>query len=294
MSTIRPYNAGRVGIYDDEYVSIETLTASSVYEAFKSNLVSSRLGMKFFEEVYVPSLDAEQQQINSDILYKKFAQILSVKQADPKGEPERYRVTFNHGVAATAAEWVERYINLAIQQTKNELREQIDSEQGAQLTALQARLDSALEIAESERTFQIMQLKEGLFVAEAIGLEYPSEQSDKASFGGNRFIDNDLIYTRGAKTLRAQLTVLQNRKNPEAFVQEYAKMKEYTKLLTNYSLDDSRAEVVVIDSLAEPPSTLIKPKKTMIVAVGVVLGGMLGLFAALLRSAIRKRMQPAQ
>lgn len=139
-----------------------------------------------------------------------------------------------------------------------------------------------------------MQLKEGLFVAEAIGLEYPSEQSDKASFGGNRFIDNDLIYTRGAKTLRAQLTVLQNRKNPEAFVQDYAKMKEYAKLLASYKLDDSRAEVAVIDSQGEVPSAPVKPKKTLIVAVGIVLGGMLGLFAALLRSAIRKRMQPAQ
>lgn len=52
--------------------------------------------------------------------------------------------------------------------------------------------------------------------------------------------------------------------------------------------------LVSLDQLATQPSRAVKPKKVMIVAVGIVLGGMLGLFAALLRSAIRKRSQAQQ
>ena len=43
-----------------------------------------------------------------------------------------------------------------------------------------------------------------------------------------------------------------------------------------------------IDSMPSQAS-LVKPKKSLIVALGIVLGGMLGVFAALIRSAIRKR-----
>lgn len=43
-----------------------------------------------------------------------------------------------------------------------------------------------------------------------------------------------------------------------------------------------------IDSMPSQAS-LVKPKKSLIVALGIVLGGMLGVFAALIRSMIRKR-----
>lgn len=44
-----------------------------------------------------------------------------------------------------------------------------------------------------------------------------------------------------------------------------------------------------LDRAPSKPSVTVKPKKKLIVAVGFVLGGMLGVFVALLRSAIRKR-----
>lgn len=47
-----------------------------------------------------------------------------------------------------------------------------------------------------------------------------------------------------------------------------------------------------IDSMPSQAS-LVKPKKSLIVALGVVLGGMLGVFAALIRSMIRKRKNAA-
>ncbi len=45
--------------------------------------------------------------------------------------------------------------------------------------------------------------------------------------------------------------------------------------------------VFTLDSPAALPQTPIKPKKTLILASGLILGGMLGLFAALLRNMLR-------
>lgn len=128
-----------------------------------------------------------------------------------------------------------------------------------------------------------------MYIAESIGLEIPTALSDKASLGGARYIDNDLIYTRGAKTLRAQLQILENRVSDEPFIKGYRELKTHLGLLKAYTLDDTQTSVVVVDEAAEVPTAPIKPKKTMIIAVGIVLGGMLGIFVALVRIAIRAR-----
>lgn len=287
---IQPYNKSRVGFYD-EALPVENFSVETVYGAFKTNLDSSRLQNRFFEEVYLPSLPAEKQAGTRDGLVKAFRQTLQVKKSDPKANPELYTVSVTHTDSVLAADWANRYIEMATTETKQQLAARIESERDLLVTALQAQIKSMLEIAKNERESQIRRIQEALFIAEATGLEDPSSQSDKASFGGNRFIDNDLIYTRGAKTLRAQLAVLQKRENDEAFIEDLAKTREQLGLLSSYQLSDANAQVVTIDQQAETPEIPVKPKKTMIVAVGIVLGGILGIFAALLRSAIRKRKE---
>ena len=54
-------------------------------------------------------------------------------------------------------------------------------------------------------------------------------------------------------------------------------------------MDNNQVAVATIDELAEVPVKPIKPKKSLIVAIGALLGGMLGIFIALIKAAIRKR-----
>ncbi len=91
-----------------------------------------------------------------------------------------------------------------------------------------------------------------------------------------------------------QVEILKSRENDDLFLAELAEQYKEISRLKGLKVNMDNLKMVSVDQLAVQPASPIKPKKTMIVAVGVVLGGMLGLFAALLRSAIRKRMQPAQ
>lgn len=50
-----------------------------------------------------------------------------------------------------------------------------------------------------------------------------------------------------------------------------------------------KLNLVRIDQVAVEPANPIKPNKKLIVAIGIMLGGMLGVFVALIRSMIRKR-----
>ena len=283
-AAIQGYNQGRI-----KELRESPLAVAHVYKTFKKNLTSLRLRTAFFEEVYLPSLNAEEQEANRDALLKRFNQVLSVKQGDVKTNPDLYKITVELDDPVVAADWVQRYIDGAVVATKLELRDDIEAEQKVQVNALTVETNALLETEKKKREDQIKILEEALHIAESIGLENPSPLSDKASLGGNRYIDNDLIYTRGAKTLRAQLSNLEKRSSDEPFIAGFRELNIRLELLQNYTLDDSTVKVVELDEAAEVPATPIKPNKKLIVAVGIVLGGMLGLFTALIRSMIRKR-----
>lgn len=88
-----------------------------------------------------------------------------------------------------------------------------------------------------------------------------------------------------------QIQILQSRENEDLFLAELADKEKAIARLNGLKLNMDTLSLVTLDQPATQPSRAIKPKKTLIVAIGLVLGGMLGIFAALLRSAIRKRQQ---
>ena len=86
-----------------------------------------------------------------------------------------------------------------------------------------------------------------------------------------------------------KIEVLQARENEELFLAELADNRKEISRLKNIQVNMDALKLVRIDQTAIEPISPIKPKKSLIVAVGIVLGGMLGVFAALIRSMIRKR-----
>ena len=64
--------------------------------------------------------------------------------------------------------------------------------------------------------------------------------------------------------------------------------QEQLSFLKTVEVRPENVSVFTLDSAAEVPETPIKPKKSLIVALGIVLGGMLGVFIALVRVLIRR------
>ena len=84
-----------------------------------------------------------------------------------------------------------------------------------------------------------------------------------------------------------QIQVLQQRENEDLFLTDLAKLREEQSRLRNLKVDFDSLQLVTIDQRAIEPSKPIKPKKTLILALGLVLGGMLGVFIALVRGMLR-------
>lgn len=284
---IQDYNEGRIGAFRN--TQVKELTAESVYDVFKKNLNSLQLKNTFFEEVYVPSLSSDEQKADRNTLVNKFNNVFKVTKANSEDIPNSYKISVKLGDAEKSAKLINEYIEHAVAATKYEIKNNIKAEQKVYLDTLVTQVKSLTETTKTKRLDEINRLKEALYVAEYINLENPSEEIDKASLGGNRYIDNDLIYTRGAKTLRAQLEVLESRVNDDPFIPNLRELNTQISLLRNYNLDDNNITVVTIDEAAITPTKPIEPRRKKIVIAGLLGGGMLGILAGLIRGLIRNR-----
>jgi LPS O-antigen subunit length determinant protein (WzzB/FepE family) len=85
-----------------------------------------------------------------------------------------------------------------------------------------------------------------------------------------------------------QIEVLNKRENEDLFLKDLAIWREESARLRNLRFDVADLKLVSIDQIAVDPLRPVKPKKALILVLGVVLGGMLGLFITLLRNVLRR------
>ena len=190
-------------------------------------------------------------------------------------------------------------------------------------------LDALREELKVRRQNRIMQLDEAISIAKSLGIKKPATPSSLANetrtsgsvirtevnsqqnplyFMGTDALnaERDALLARESDDFTSgriveintalkllehnrQIEVLQARENEDLFLTELAENRKEISRLKGLEVNMDSLNLVRIDQSAIEPISPIKPKKSLIVAVGFVLGGMLGVFAALIRSMIRKR-----
>lgn len=190
-------------------------------------------------------------------------------------------------------------------------------------------LEALREELKALRQNRIMQLEEAIAIAKALGIKKPTTPSSLGNTNrstGNVIrtevnSHQNPLYFMGTEALNAErdtllvrkndeftsarivdiktklkllehnrkVEMLKARENEDLFLSELAENRKEISRLKNLKVDMDKLKIVHIDQVAIEPVSPVKPNKKMIVAVGFVLGGMLGLFIALIRSMIRRR-----
>ncbi|UVE19028.1 Wzz/FepE/Etk N-terminal domain-containing protein [Pseudomonas sp. LS44] len=287
LADIAAYNMGR------SEAELPDFTVEKVYSIFTQNLRSDGLRREFFEEVYLPAETVSQVAKAKDQLWENFNNKLSVSNPDMKNSPQRFAVTVQSVEPGRTAEWANMYVERAANKTRQDMADTVAAEISARVRSTQSRISVLRESARKLREDRIARLSEALMVADKVALQAPQVKASRTSSDGElkQFVDGNLMYMRGAKAIRAELDVLQNRKNDDPFITDLRKLENKLDFLAKVSVSPDGVEVFTLDSAAEVPETPIKPRKALILALGLVLGGMLGVFIALIRGMLAKRRE---
>ena len=188
---------------------------------------------------------------------------------------------------------------------------------------LQDELVALREALKTRRTHRIQQLNEAISIADSLDIRTPTTPSAMAETprGGAQVIRTEVtnqempLYFMGTEALTAErdalaarqsddfiepriaeihselamlghnreVEILQAREEEDLYLSDLAVLREEAARLKGINLDTERLRLVRLDQPALNSQEPVKPKKAMIVALGLVLGGMLGIFLALIR-----------
>ncbi|VEF16283.1 LPS O-antigen chain length determinant protein WzzB [Stutzerimonas stutzeri] len=193
---------------------------------------------------------------------------------------------------------------------------------------LQDELSTLRDELKTRRTNRIQQLNEAISIAESLGIRKPTSptaMSDSAR-GNTQVIRTEVtnretpLYFMGTEALTAErdalvgrksddfiepriaeiqselamlennreVEILRSREGEDLYLSNLAELREEAARLKGIKLDTDRLRLVRLDQPALEPSNPVKPKKAMILALGLVLGGMIGVFVALVRSLVNR------
>ncbi|WP_425317280.1 Wzz/FepE/Etk N-terminal domain-containing protein [Stutzerimonas chloritidismutans] len=300
LSDIAAYNAGRTesSLYTSSsdrdstqpnQAPLKPFTTDDVYAVFTRNLRSQSLRREFFKDFYLPSLPEEERSGPQDRLWLKFNELISINAPD-KQRPELIEVSVQQNTPDLAAAWTNQLISKASAASGRNMQRNVSSELNTRIHSIERRIASLRSTAQQRRADRIAILREALIVANAVGMSSPQVTAGRTSSSDelSEFIDGSLTYMRGAKAIEAEMKVLEARQSDDPFIPELRSLQEQLSFLTTIDVQPENVSVFTLDSAAEVPETPIKPKKTLIVALGLVLGGMLGVFIALIRVMMRR------
>lgn len=91
-----------------------------------------------------------------------------------------------------------------------------------------------------------------------------------------------------------EIEVLNRRENEDLFLAGVQPVRAEVARLRNLSIDMSRLKLVTIDKQALEPLRPVKPQKALIILLGLVLGGFIGAFIAVVRHLVKTRQPQPQ
>ena len=274
----------------EDTVLLKPLKTSDVFNLFSQVLNSASLRNEFYEAVYLPSLTEEARNKPAEALRKELGKIVEVKLSSKSDEPDVVTVTLPND-PNKAQEWANLYITMAGDKARNSLVQDRSAEVANIVSALTTNIGLLRSQAKMEREREIARLSEAYYIAKEIGIEEPQKPDGKMLEEGANYIDRNLPYLRGTKALAAQLYVLQNRKDDDPFIPELSNLQQQLNFYQSLQFNSKQVSAYTFDHPAELPDFPIKPKKSLIVVIGFLLGGMIGVGVALVRVMIRNRRE---
>lgn len=256
------------------------VSPNDAYGYFMRHVASSALQRAFYEEYIAPAADGDADAAGP----RRFGKDGPLTVTLPRNAADNNIVTMTwqgHD-PDKLVEWANLYVEAAISESQNELAQNLVSQIDALHTSLDEQVETLRAGARMKREQEVATLEDALELAAAIGLENPPVAGNLVSS-----YTGETTYMRGTKALETQIALLKNRSSDDLFIPGLVDILELQTLLGKADVQPEQIAVARIDEVASIPDGPIKPRKALILALAIVVGGMAGIFIVLMRQMFR-------
>ncbi len=301
LSPANPSQLNSIKIITSQLNSNYAVSPESVFDDFEKQLTSQYTLEYVFQNTALAA--AAKADTNSRIALtlakKEFKKNLSIH-FDKTSNTPRISIKYN----ATNQDESARVINeLLIPYAQEVVLKTIKENIDASAVIAKKRLD--IEIRRLESNFKsnnqlrITELNEALDQAIAAGIPKADIQDISPT------LIEEAAYLLGEKILRSRIKLFHEKiskykfytqNSPESddlkpYIRGVADKIYQLERLDQLTVDYSQIQPVLMEQEAVPPAIAIKPKKSIIGLIGIILGGMIGLFIALMKIAVQNRRE---
>jgi len=260
------------------------ITPEKAYHLTILNLKSRSLRRRFFDEHGLANRIGSGGDVEL-VFEKNFNQALKVDQE--KKHKEFVTVSFEGDNAELAAQWVNGFLALVQKETVNALMGDMQDRIKNAKRELRAAIAAKRKLAKQRRLDRIAELEEAIQIAKNMGLEENPLITD--SKGAKAITMNQLpLYMMGTKALQAELNALRHRRDDDPFIEGLRNLQEQLAKLERLEFDPKNIRSFRLDQKAIPPKRPFKPKRMLVVALSLIAGLALGMFAAFFAEAFAK------
>ena len=271
--------------------SSQSKSQSQSFNDFLQILKSNQLRKTFLsqEGVKATLFSPETSSQKALIALEKMALVETPK----KGPTIEVSLNFQFKDAALAAYYANQLVQLAVDQYRANTAQTFASEKNQEVNKLKDQQESLISTHEGRLNKEITKLQEAYEIARKLKIDEPVESRNMSvkTKARSSVITEEMryLYSQGARALSAEIETVSERKKNLSMVDGLLEIQQRLALLSSVSFDAAKVMPVTIDLAAEAPEQRIKPKRSLIVALSGLVGGMLAIMFVLIRNAVRNR-----
>jgi chain length determinant protein (polysaccharide antigen chain regulator) len=225
--------------------------------------------------------------------FNGFDKLFSITLSNPKKDAEQFiEVKLDLTDAGLATDFLNQYVEFALASRLQQIKHTLSNKLAAQADKLEYDASLIREKYYTGKIYRKLVLAEANQIATAVG-------QLNSVFSKNEVLADvkDMpLYLYGTKALKAESKALENREKTaknlpygeEHFIEGLPEILFKINQLKNIEIDFSKVSIAQVDEKATVPSRPIKPRKSLILALGLIAGGFLGLITALLVGAYKR------
>jgi len=269
---------------------VEALNISGI-----SQISSADIFVKFTENL--KSVSLREQFVDENPQFSSLrGNVPNIKEV-PKNEVGGVIVSLLGNNAKHVADWLNGFILFAERKTVDDLLGGVEAKIANQRREIENQLQIARDFARQRRLDRIALLENQIAIARATNIfdRQPSGYSvtESQRFGEALDILQGPMYMRGVKELTAEKEALEKRKNDEPFIAGFRDKEEWLAQLDTglkqLLAARATARAVRVDQPAIQPKLPVKPMRMRVLALGILLGGIVGVFAAFMVNLVQQQ-----
>jgi len=268
-----------------------SVSTDSVYSSFVRVLESNQLRADFIDSDEAKSALVEEG-MTPEGVWKRANEAVKVNKPS-KGALERVDVVASHSSPEVSARLANLFVELAVKRTREQLISNFNEGIAQKISSVRDQIASRQATYSQNLDIEILKLQSALNIARQINQKTPIDIQQMIEAGSSTSTVDELrrLYRLGSDALEAEIAMLAERKKLTELVPGLSGLQQELALLEATDIDTSRINPAQVDLVAMVPESRVKPKRTLIVALAIVLGGMIGVVFVLIRQAVRKRSQ---